>query len=139
MANIELSSKEKLELENAEKQIKQPQLLKRIQSIKLRDKGMSNIEISDFLMVSDQTISNWAQIYLKEGLNALLQWNYKGKISILSLEHQQVLQKRNKEKPFEKASEAKEFLKEKFGIEFHLHWVQKILKKNFNLHTKKPD
>lgn len=139
MAKINLTQQQKLELENAEKQIKQPQLLKRIQSIKLRDKGLSNLEIGDFLLMSDQTISNWVQLYLKKGLQALLQWDYKGKISILTINQQQELQKRNQEQPFEKAAEAKAFIKERFGHEFHLHWVQKLMKKNFNLHTRRPD
>ncbi len=38
-----------------------------------------------------------------------------------------MLQKRNMEQPFEKASEAKAFIKEQFGHEFHLHWVQKLI------------
>jgi len=139
MAKIELSREQRIELENAERQLKQPQLLKRIQSIKLRYKGLSNIEIGEFLLISDQTISNWFQLYNKEGLQALLHWNYKGKISILTLEQQQLLQKRNMERPFERAAEAKSFIKEQFGHDFHLHWVQKLMKKNFNFHTKKPD
>lgn len=139
MAKIKLTQQQKIELENAEKQIKQPQLLKRIQSIKLRDKGLSNLEIGNFLLMSDQTISNWVQLYLKKGLQSLLQWDYKGKISILTVNQQQELQKRNLEQPFEKAGEAKVFIKERFGHDFHLHWVQKLMKKNFNLHTRKPD
>jgi len=138
MAKINLTEEQKIELENAEKQIKQPQLLKRIQSIKLRNKGLSNDEIGDFLLMSDQTISNWVQLYLKKGLQALLQWDYKGKISILTIDQQHELQKRNIEQPFEKAAEAKAFIKDHFGHEFHLHWVQKLMKKNFTLHTRRP-
>ncbi len=139
MAKIGLTTEQRLELDNAERQISQPQLLKRIQSIKLRDKGFSNIEIGKFLLMSDQTISNWFQVYTKEGLEALLQWNYKGKVSVLTLKQQQLLQKRNIERAFEKAAEAKTFIKEQFGHEFHLHWVQKLMKKNFNFHTRKRD
>ncbi len=137
MAKITLSKDQLLELDNAEKQLKQPQLIKRIQSIKLRNKGMTNIEIGKFLMLSDQTISNWAQVYLTKGLPALLQWNYEGKTSILTVKHQEELRIRNSEKPFEKAAEAQDYIKMNFGIDFHLHWVQKLMKKNFSLHTRK--
>ncbi len=85
------------------------------------------------------SVSNWFQVYNKEGLEALLQWNYKGKVSVLTLKQQQLLQKRNIERTFEKASEAQSFIKEEFGHEFHLHWVQKLMKKNFNFHTRKRD
>lgn len=138
MVRIKLSSEQLSELDNTEKQLKQPQLIKRVQSIKLRNKGMTNIEIGKFLLFSDQTISNWVRAYKAKGLQALLQWNYKGKISILTVKQQEELQKRNSEKPFEKAAEAQDYIKQHFGIEFHLHWVQKLMKKNFTLHKGKP-
>ena len=137
MAKIKLSDNQLLELDNVEKQLKQAQLIKRVQSIKLRNKGMTNIEIGKFLLLSDQTISNWAQIYLTKGLQALLQWNYEGKVSILTIKQQEELKRRNSNKPFEKASEAQDYIKQHFGIDFHLHWVQKLMKKNFSLHTRK--
>jgi transposase len=137
MAKISLSKEQLLELDNTEKQLKQAQLIKRVQSIKLRNKGMTNIEIGKFLLLSDQTISNWAQIYLTKGLDALLQWNYEGKTSILTIEQQEELKTRNSEKPFEKASEAQDYIKQNFGIDFHLHWVQKLMKKNFILHSRR--
>ena len=139
MAKIKLSKEQLLELDNAEKQLKQPQLIKRLQSIKLRNKGMTNIEIGKFLLLSDQTISNWAQVYLTKGIESLLQWNYEGKTSILTVKQQEELKNRNSEKPFEKASEAQDYIKQHFGIEFHLHWVQKLMKKNFSLHSRKHD
>ena len=137
MAKIKLSNEQLLELDNAEKQLKQPQLIKRLQSIKLRNKGMTNIEIGKFLLLSDQTISNWVQVYLTKGIQPLLQWNYEGKTSILTVKQQEELKNRNSEKPFEKASEAQDYIKQHFGIDFHLHWVQKLMKKNFSLHSRK--
>jgi transposase len=139
MSKIKLTSEQLNELEIAEKQIKQPQLLKRIQCIKLRNKGMNNLEIGEFLIISDQTVSNWSQLYLKKGLQELLQWNYKGKVSILTIAQIQELKEKNKLHPFEKAAEAKKYIKDNYGYNFHLHWVQKLLKKNFNLHIKKQD
>jgi len=137
MTRIKLSVEQLSELDNTEKQLKQPQLVKRVQSIKLRNKGMTNIEIGKFLLFSDQTISNWAHIYMTRGLQALLQWNYKGKTSVLTVRQQEELRKRNSEKPFVRAAEAQDYIRQRFGIEFHLHWVQKLMKKNFTLHTGK--
>lgn len=137
MAKIELTEQQIEELENAEKQISKPQLLKRLQAIKLRNKGMTNIDVGEFLLLSDQTISNWCHLYLKDGLEALLKWDYKGKVSILTLSHQEQLRERNKEKQFDTAAEARAYIEENFGIHFHLHLVQKIIKKNFSLHSKK--
>ncbi len=137
MAKFKLSEGQKQELEVAEQTTKQIQLLKRIQCLKMRDKGLNNLIISDILGKSDQTISDWVQIYRKQGLEKLLEWKYKGKVSILTEDNLKQLSQRNEQQAFEKASEAKAYIKEEFGINFHLHWVQKIMKKNFNLHIKK--
>lgn len=137
MAKFKLSEAQKREIEVAEQTNKQIQLLKRIQCIRMRDKGLNNLIISDILGKTDQTISDWVQLYKRKGLSGLLQWNYTGKVSILTADNLFLLEKRNKEQAFETASEAKAYIKSEFGINFHLHWVQKIMKKNFNLHTKK--
>ena len=68
-----------------------------------------------------------------------MQWNYKGKVSVLSSKELEELKQINLLQPFETASQAKSYIKEKYNIDFHLHWVQKLLKKNFNLHSKKLD
>ena len=137
MAKFPLSEGQKQELEVAEQTTKQIQLLKRIQCLKMRDKGLNNLIISDILGKSDQTISDWVQLYIKEGLKKLLEWKYKGKVSVLSEDNLKQLAQRNEAQAFGKASEAKAYIKEEFGIDFHLHWVQKIMKKNFILHIKK--
>jgi transposase len=103
----------------------------------LKDKGWKHEEVADFLDVSIASITNWLKAYRGGGVSALLQWGYKGKVSVLSLKEVEELQKRNKEKPFMTAKEAKKFIEERFGIQWHLHWVQKLLKKNFTVHSKR--
>ena len=87
MAKIKLSKEQKRELDVAENTVNQVQLLKRIQCIKMRDRGMRNNDIADILMKSDQTTSDWFQLYKRDGLPKLLKWNYKGKVSILTAEN----------------------------------------------------
>ncbi len=134
---VKFSEKALKELNNAEKQIKNPRLLKKIQCIKLKNKGWKHREISDFFDIRVETISVWLKKYFEEGLTALLTWKYKGKVSILTFENQEELKKINSEKPFDTAKEAKAYIKEHFQIDWHLHWVQKLLKKNFDFHIKK--
>jgi len=136
---VKLSEKALEELNNAEKQIKNPRLIKKIQCIKLKNKQWKHHEISECLDIRIETISVWLKKYFEEGLKALLTWGYKGKISILTLENQEELQKINSEKPFNTAKSAKAYIKEHFQVDLHLHWVQKILKKNFDFRIKKPN
>ena len=134
---ISLTPQQKEEIRNAERQINKKPLLKRLQCLRLKDKGWKHEEVADFLDVSIGSITNWLKAYRDGGVSTLLQWDYKGKVSILSLKEVEELQKRNKEKPFMTAKEAKTFIEEKFGIQWHLHWVQKLLKKNFTVHSRR--
>ena len=136
---IQLSSEEKIEIKNSIKQIENKTLLKRLQCLQLKDKKWKHEEVADFLDVSINSITNWIKAYRSGGLTELLQWNHKGRISILSLADQAKIKARNTEKPFDTAKEAKDFIEKEFGIKWHLHWVQKLLKKNFDFHTSKPD
>jgi len=71
-------------------------------------------------------------------LTGIVKGKFPYSVSILTLADQEKIKARNKEKPFDAAKEAKQYIEEEFGVKFHLHWVQKLLKKNFDCHTKIP-
>lgn len=134
---ISLSEGQRSEIENAERQVRSIKLLRRLQAVKLKDEGWKHAKLCKFFGVNKNTITNWLKAYKKGGIDELLQWDCKGRVSILSREDQEKIKARNEEKPFDTAKEAKAFIKKEFGIDWHLHWVQKLLKKNFNCHTNK--
>lgn len=134
---IELTKEQKKQLNSAEKNIKNIQLLKRIQSVRFKDMGWTNLEIAKFLNVCNDTITDWLKAYSKNGIDGILAWGYKGRQSFLSDEQLEIIRQRNIEKPFDTASEAVDFIEEQFGIKYNLSWVQKLLKKNWVCHTKK--
>ena len=134
---INLSSIELKEIENKEKNIKKIQLLKRLQVIKLKSQQWKNKDLSKFIWVSINTITNWIKAYKEGGIEQLLNWEYKWKESLLTKAQISELKEKNKEKPFSAAKEVKQYIEKHFNLNFHLHWVQKLLKKNFDCHTKK--
>lgn len=136
---INLSDAELAELNQAEKHLKNPIHLKRIHCIKLKNEGWRNIKLAEFLGLSLNTITNWLKIYKRNGLTGILEWNYKGKSSTFTEEHRKKIEARHKKKPFNAAKEVKVFLKDECCLDFHLHWIQKLLKKNFNFRTKRPN
>lgn len=134
---ISLSKKAKAEIENAERQVKSIKLLRRLQAVKLKNEGWKHKKLCEFFGVNKNTISVWLKAYQTGGVQGLLKWNYKGRVSILTQEDQDKIKARNRKKPFDTAKEAKAFIKKEFGIDLHLHWVQKLSKKNFDFRTKK--
>lgn len=135
---IVLSVKEKTEIKNAKNQISQMKLFQRLQCLELKDKGWKHKDLAEFFDVTINTITTWIKAYKNNGIQGLLTWNYKGRISILTEEQQKCLKQRHKIKPFDTAKEANQYIAQEFGLQFHLHWVQKLLKKNFDFHTRKP-
>jgi len=134
---INLNKKQIEEIKEAEQNIKNSQLLKRLQSIKLKDKKWKHKDISEFLWVRLETVSVWIKTYQEWGIETLLQWNYKGKESLLTEDQINELKEKNKESPFNTAKEVMQYIESNFSLKFHLHYVQKLLKKNFDCHIKK--
>lgn len=133
---VVLNEKELKALLKAEKEVTKPQLLKRIQCIKLKEKKWKHDEVAEFLNIRLETVSQWIKAYHEGGIKKLLSWEYKGKPSVLTKEQQKELKKRQTKKPFRDAKEAKDYIEKQFGIKWHLHWVQKVLKKNFDIRLK---
>ena len=131
-----LNEKQYEELLFAEKQVKKPQLLKKIQCIKLKNKWREHKKVWDFLEITIQTVSVRTKAYLKWWIKELLLWKYKGKVTVLTSKILEEIRKKNREKPFDTAKEAMNFIERKYGIKFSLHYVQKLIKKNFSFHIK---
>lgn len=134
---INLTEEEIKQLNTEESKITKPNLLKRIQCINFKNMGWKHRQIADFLNVCIETISHWLKAYELGGIEGLLKWENKGKASVLTEEQKEILRTRNQEQPFENSKEAKDFIEQTFGVEFHLHHVQKLLKKNFDFHTRR--
>ena len=138
-SKIHLSTKDMKALKKAEKDVQKPQLLKRIQCIKLKGKQWPHKEVADFFDIRIETVTQWVKAYHEGGIKQLLTWDYEGKQSVLTKRQQEVIKKRQKKKPFKNAKEAKAYIEKTFKIHWHLHWVQKVLKKNFDIRLRKPD
>lgn len=134
---VSLTKKQLKGLNRVELKIEKVQLLKRVQCIKLKNEWWKNSKLASFFWVCIDTITNWIKAYLSWWIKSLLEWNYKGKSSQLTKEHQALLKKRHNKQPFDTAKEARDYIENNFNLSFHLHWVQKLLKKNFDFHTKK--
>lgn len=134
---ISLTQEQLDELELAEKTINKPQLLIRLQCIKFKNKWLKHREIADLLWITIETITGYIKKYYEWWIIKLLSWNYTWKISVLTIENQEKLKEANSKKPFNTASEVKKYIKDNFWFDFHLHYIQKLLKKNFDFRTRK--
>lgn len=131
-----LTKTQKKELTDIEKQVENKKLVRKLQCINMKDKGLTHKVVWEILWVTPKTISGWIKIYREWWVLALLERNYEWKVSLLTHKQLEEIRKYNKENPFDTAKEAKHYIEQNFKIKYHLHWVQKMLKKNFFCHTK---
>ena len=68
---IILTDKQKHELNRVEKDMRNMRLLKRIPCVKLKDAGWTNIKIAELLHVCNNTIADWLQAYVKNGIDGV--------------------------------------------------------------------
>jgi transposase len=126
---IKLTKKQKEALILAEKQAPNPQVLKRIQCILLKDKGWTHRDVAEHLNKGFSTVSDYVKIYKKGGLKQLVFWGYVGKKPKLSSEQIIELKQKINESHFNVAQEAADFIKEKFDVDYNVKYLPRLLKK----------
>ena len=77
MRKIKLTSQDLKDIKNAKRSISNPQLLKHLQAIQLKNKQWIHKDIAEFLGVTYQTISMWIKIFFEKGIAGLTEWKYK--------------------------------------------------------------
>ena len=103
---IKLTNEQKKEVNTVEKEVSHTQLLKRIQCIKFKDMGWTNLQIAEFLNVCNDTITDWLQAYVKNGVDGILTWGYRGRQALLTDGQLEMIRQRNHDLPFDHAFEA---------------------------------
>jgi transposase len=97
--------------------------------------GQAEIERSFGAATSSQTI--WARIWKKGGLKALIEINYKGRVSSISEADQQSLSKAFEENPPATLADAREEIVRQTGKRFSLPGVRNFLKDKLHLKRRK--
>lgn len=126
---IKLATNEKSALIKAQKSETKTQVLKRIQSILLKDKGWTHKAIAEHLGKGLGTISGWIELYEKKKIAGLLSWKYSGKKGKLNDMQIRKIKQRIHQAPFAIAQEAVDFIKEQFKVEYHAKYMPRLLKK----------
>ncbi len=136
---IKITKDEYKKLEKSEIKLKSAKLLRRVQAFKLIHLGWKYNQIAKFLKVTNDTITDWIDIYQSKGINGLINLKYKGGQSRLTVDQLKELKQKAKKGKFKVAKEVKQYIEKNFNINYHLNHVHKICKKNFNYPLNKLD
>ncbi len=136
---VSISKKEYKKLKQAEREVNSIKVLKRIQAFKLIYLGWKYSAIAEFLSVTNNTLTNWINLYWEGGIDSLLTLHYRGGQAKLNEEQLSELRNEAAKGSFTFAKDVQRYIEQNFGIEYNLSHVQFLSKKNFDYPLRRLD
>jgi transposase len=113
-----LSPEERADFLKSHRKERDGKIKDKIKAILLLDKGWSYNQIAEALFLDDQTLRNYKETYDKNKSKGLLETNYKGRISKLSITNKQELEVHLREITYLTSDQIKEYIRSKYGVEY---------------------
>lgn len=127
MRDFEISSEEIQELRVAHKSVKNKADAYRINAIILLGTGWSLDEVVDALLLDGETLRNYVMRYKQGGLEKLLEWNYKGGTSKLSMQDIELLSQELENSIYLNTKNICEFVKSQFSVNYTISGMTALL------------
>ena len=126
---LKLSQEEKIQIKQLHRSCKQRKHADKLKAILLLDKGHSCIEVGQILLLDDDTIRTYRNIYLNQGAASLLQDNNKGRTSLVSVAQLDALEKHITENTYMDSKGIVAWIENEFGIRYSCSGINVILKR----------
>lgn len=136
---VKISKHEYNKLKKIETKIESTKVYKRIQAFKLMYKGWKYFQIAEFLNVTKDTITDWINLYKKDGIEGMATLQYKGGQPKLNKNQLAELKEKAAQGNFTFAKDVQHYIENNFGIKYNLKHVQLLSKKNFAYPLRKPE
>lgn len=136
---IRLNQDTLIEINKLMKTQKESKLYKRLVALKMKNKGMTNQEISSILDVHIDTITDWFKIFVNNGLNELCELHLKNRKKSKLDDHKEELKKLIETKHITTLAEFQNYINKLFGIKIEYSWLSRYCKKNYIALIKKQD
>ena len=107
-----------------------PNVLKRAYCILLRNEGQPNRNITQLLNIHEDTIADWAKLYKRRGLRALLNFRYDKRRSSQLDPYKAKIKRIASNKSVNTIEKLQEEIKERFDIEVEYSWFYRYCKRN---------
>lgn len=113
----------------AHRQEKEKRIADRIKTILNLNEGYSFSEISKLLLLDDDTLRSYFDIYIREGLDGLLHLKYVSGLSYLSSKEIEKLDLHLQEKMYPTSKEIAHYIEQKYGVKYTVEGVRWLLHK----------
>ena len=126
---IKLSQEEKIQIKQLHRSCTQRKHADKLKAILLLDKGHSCVEVGEILLLDDDTVRKYRNIYLNQGATSLLSDNNKGRKSFLTTEQLEVLEKHIRENTYMDSKGIVAWIEKQFSICYSATGVNALLKR----------
>lgn len=138
-ATIKLTDEDKKELKERKRKEGNKKIYRRYLYVEMSNKGLTNLDISSILGVTNDTLTDWRQIFLNSGLEGLSQLHYEGRRESKLNAYKEAIEKKVEDDSVSTLKELQSFLKKDHGIDIEQSWLSRYCKKNSIFRTKKQD
>ena len=125
--NVKLSQEEKNKIKKLHRSCKQRRYADKLKAILLLDAGFSCVEVGQILLLDDDTIRKYRNIYLSQGTEFLLSDNNKGITSFLTSEQLETLEKHLTTNVYTDSKGVVVWICNEFGIRYSCSGINALL------------
>lgn len=126
---LTLTQEERDAISRRYKQEKNPRFRERLHCLLLKDRGHTNIEVAQMLLVVPETITDWLNLYQNAGLEALCRLETGGGDSFLRAEQLGLLQAELDKHGFQTAKQVCAWVQEQFGVSYSERGMRDLLRR----------
>ena|SRR5882672_10745295 len=126
---LTLTEEERAEITRRYKQEKNPRFRERLQCLLLKDRGHTNIEVAQMLLVVPETVTDWLNLYQDAGLETLCRLETGGSDAFLNAQQMSLLQTELDKNAFQTAKQVCAWVYEEFTITYSERGMRDLLKR----------
>jgi transposase len=134
-----LTEKEKEELQIKKQKAQNAKVFKRLLGLELRADGMKCYQIASMLGVCIDTISDWTNLYIYGGIEALCDLKYDGRRISKLEKYKEDIRAYAKNENVSTIGQMQGYLLDQYKVEVENSWLFRFCKKNSIFPTKKQD
>jgi transposase len=133
---LTLTQEERDAISRRYKQEKNPRFRERLHCLLLKDRGHTNLEVAEMLLVVPETITDWLNLYQAGGLEALCRLQTGGGESFLTPPQIGQLQVELDKHVFQTAKQVCAWVQEQFGVTYSERGMRDLLRRLDYTHQK---
>jgi len=129
MKTIELSSKQRQEIEQRRKKANDRRIYQRLSALLWIGEGKTREQVADLLGVTSRQVGDWLRIFRNKGIDELCTLNYRGDPGLLKPAQIDQLKQEVAKGAFHSSEQVRTWVKDTFGVEYSSTGIKDLLRR----------